>query len=68
MRKTFDIFRYVDDLLEVLVLTVVEDRIVNDDAVDGWVGVGGDDGFFDVVAGDMTEGVEEPTLQQQLSM
>lgn len=38
--KTLDILLYVDDLLQVLVLPVVEDRVVDDDAVDLRIGVG----------------------------
>lgn len=38
--KTLDIFVDVNNLLEVLVLAVVEDRVVDDDAIDVVVGVG----------------------------
>lgn len=39
--EAFNIFVHVDDLLEVLVLAVVEDRVVDYYAVDVGVGVGG---------------------------
>jgi hypothetical protein len=59
--QAFDVLGHIDDLLQVLVLAVVEDRVVDDDAVDVVVGVGGQNGFFDVVAGDFAEGVLEST-------
>jgi hypothetical protein len=63
MAETLDILANIDDLLQVLVLTVVEDRVVDDDAVDVRVAVGGDDGLFDVVAGDLAEGVLEASIE-----
>ena len=60
--EPFDVFVHVHDLLQVLVLAVVEDRVVDDYAVDVWVDVGGEDGFFDGVAGDVAEGVAEATV------
>ena len=60
--EPFDVFVHVDDLLQVLVLAVVEDRVVDDYAVDIWVGVGSENGFFDGVAGDVAEGVAEATV------
>jgi hypothetical protein len=62
--KTLDILADIDDLLQVLVLTVVEDRVVDDDAVDVRVGVGGDDGLFDIAVGDFAEGVLEASVQE----
>lgn len=50
--ETLDVLGHRDDLLQVLVLAVVEDRVVHDDAVDGVVHVAGHDGLFDVVFGD----------------
>lgn len=47
--QPLDVLGYVHDLLQVLVLSVVEDGVVYDDSVDVRVGVGGEDGFFDVV-------------------
>ena len=41
MAQTLDVFTDVGDLLQVLILTVVEDGVVDDDAVDSIVGVGG---------------------------
>ena len=47
-------------MLEVLVLAGGEDGVVDDDAVGGGGGVGGEDGVFDVGGeGDGDEGVEE---------
>lgn len=60
--EAFDVFVHVDDLLQVLVLAVIEDGVVDDDAVDFGVGVGGEDGFFDVVARDFAEGVAEAAI------
>jgi len=57
--ETLNILADIDDLLQVLVLPVVEDRVVDNNAVDVRVVVGGDDGLFDVVAGDFAEGVFE---------
>lgn len=57
--ETLDILANIDDLLQVLVLPVVEDRVVDDNSVDVRVIVGGDDSIFDVVAVDFAEGVFE---------
>ena len=65
--EPFDVFVHVHDLLQVLVLAVVEDRVVDDYAVDVWVGVGSEDGFFDGVAGDVPEGVAEATVALTLA-
>jgi hypothetical protein len=61
--QTLDVLADVHDLLQVLVLSVVEDRVVDDNAIDVGVGVGGDEGIFDIVAGNFTEGILEATLQ-----
>jgi hypothetical protein len=66
--ETLDIFGDVDDLLQVLVLAVVEDRVVDDDAVDVVVGVGGQDGSFDVIAGDFAEGIRETTREENVRL
>lgn len=60
--ETLDILTDIDNLLQVLVLTVVEDGVVDDNAVDVRVGVGRDDGLFDVVAGDFTKGILEAAV------
>lgn len=60
--EAFDVLVHVDDLLQVLVLAVVEDGVVDDDAVDFGVGVSGEDGFFNVVARDVAEGVAESAV------
>lgn len=59
--QTLDVLGDVHDLLQVLVLSVVEDGVVDDNAVDGVVGVGGEDGLFDIVVGDFAAGVAETT-------
>ena len=53
---------HVHDLLQVLVLPVVEDRVVDDYPVHGGVGVRGQNGVFDVIAADLAEGVIEATI------
>lgn len=64
MAETLDILANIDDLLQVLVMTVVEDGVVDDNAVNVRVAVGGDDGLFDIVAGDFAEGVLEAAVQK----
>ncbi len=49
MTEAFDILTNVGDLLQVLILTVVEDRIVDDYAVNGIVDVGSKDVLFKVL-------------------
>ena len=56
MAETLDVFTDVGNLLEVLVLAVVEDRVVDDDAVDGVIGVGGEDGAFELFAVEFAQG------------
>jgi hypothetical protein len=63
MAETLNILADIDDLLQVLVLTVVEDRVVDDDAVDVRIGVRGNEALFDIVAGDLTQGVLEATVK-----
>lgn len=60
--EALDIFTYVDDLLEVLILAVVEDRVVDDDSVNVRVVVGRENGLFDVIARRGTEGIAESTV------
>lgn len=62
MTETLYIFTYVNNLLEVLVLTVVEDGVVYDNPVDVGVGVGGEDGLFDIIARGGTEGIAEAAV------
>jgi hypothetical protein len=64
MAQALDILGYVDNLLEVLVLAVVEDGVVYDDTVNVRVDVGGEDGFFEVIAVDFTERVTESTVRR----
>lgn len=60
--ETLDVLGHINYLLQVLVLAVVEDRVVDDDSVDVAVGVGGENGFFDVVAGHFAHAVLESTV------
>lgn len=62
MAKTFYILRDIHDLLQILVLPVVEDRVVYDDAVDVGIGIGSQDGLFDVVARDFTKSITESAV------
>jgi hypothetical protein len=50
--ETFDVFVESDKLLDVAILGGAEDGVVDEDAVDGGVGVGGLDGVFEFVLGD----------------
>jgi len=61
--ETLDIFGDIDYLLQVLVLAVVEDGVVDNDAVNVGVGVGIDNLFLDVVAADFAEGILESTVK-----
>jgi hypothetical protein len=65
--EPLDVFADVDDLLQVLVLAVVEDGVVDDYAVDGGVGVGGQNGAFDVFFGDVAARVLEATIQVSMA-
>lgn len=67
MAETFDVLGDVDDLLEVLVLPGVEDRVVDNYPIDVRVGVRGDYGVFDIVLVDLAEGVAESTVISQKS-
>jgi hypothetical protein len=60
--ETFDILGDIDYLLQVLVLAVVENGVVDNDAVNVGVGVGIDNLFLDVVAANFAEGVLESTV------
>lgn len=67
MAETFDVLGDVDDLLEVLVLPGVEDRVVDNYPIDVRVCVRGDYGVFDIVLVDLAEGVAESTVISQKS-
>jgi hypothetical protein len=49
MTKTFDIFGHINNLLEILVLSIVEDWVVHDDAVDFRVCICGYQCIFNIV-------------------
>jgi hypothetical protein len=59
MTKTFYVFGDINNLLEVLVLSVVEDGIVDDDTINGRVVVASQDCLLNVVLSDSTEGILE---------
>lgn len=65
--QTLDILGDINNLLQVLILAVVEDWVVDDDAVDFVVGVGGEDGAFNIVAGNFAEGVLEAAIEEPVS-
>lgn len=55
MGEAFDVFGEGNDVAQIVVLLGVEDGVVDYDAIDGGVGVGGEDGVFDGFAGDAAE-------------
>lgn len=59
--EALDVLAHIHNLLQVLVLSVVEDRVVHDNPVDSGVVVGRHDRLFDVVFGDIFERILEPT-------
>jgi hypothetical protein len=65
--QALDVLGDVHNLLQVLVLSVVEDGVIHDDAVDRVVCVRGEDGLFDIVAGDFAAGVVETTMLPELA-
>lgn len=62
MGEALDIFVDGDDLLQVLVLAVAEDRVVDDYAIDRVVVVGFDEGVFEGLAVDFAELEGEATV------
>ena len=62
MGEAFDIFGDVYDLLQVLILSVAEDGIVHDDAVDFGIVVRIDDGVLEEFAIDFSELECEATI------
>lgn len=68
MREAFDVFVDGDDLLEVLVLARAEDGVVDYYAVDGGVGVGVEEGVFEVVAGGFAQFEGEATVLGEVDM
>jgi hypothetical protein len=63
MRQALDIFVNGHDLLEVLVLSVAEDGVVDDYAIDGVVVVGVNEGVFEEFAVDFAEVEGEATAR-----
>lgn len=66
MTETFDIFGYIDDLLQVLVLSRVEDWVVDYHSINVLVGVGGDYGVFNFILGHFAEGVAVSAVLEKL--
>lgn len=65
MRETLDVLVDGDDLLQVLVLSVAEDRVVNDDAVYFVVVVRVDEGILEKFAIDFAKLEREATMSCQ---
>lgn len=64
--QALDVLAHRDNLLQVLVLSVVEDRVVHDDSVHRGVVVGRHDRLLDVVLCDVLERIREATFQMVL--
>ena len=52
MTEPLDIFAYICDLLQVLVLSVIENWIVDDDPIDIAIGICSEDSAFELFAVD----------------
>ena len=65
--QTLDIFGNIHNLLQVLVVAIVENGVIDDNTIHVVVAVRGQDGFFDVVAGDIAEGIRESTSTRPTS-
>ena len=63
MTEALDVFGDVHDLLEVLVLSVVENGIVDYDAVDIIVRIGGQERIFDLVTVNLAQAIPESTAR-----
>jgi len=61
MTESFDVFAYVHDLLQVLILPVSEDRVVDDDPVDFVVMVGREERVFNLLLVNLAEVEVEAT-------
>lgn len=68
MAQTLDVLAHIDNLLQILILAVAEDRVVDDDAIDRVISVGCDQRVLDVVFVDFTERVVESTVEGRLSV
>ena len=67
MRQTFDILFDVDNLLQILILSIVENGIVDDDSVYAIVLVCGNDGLFYVILPDGANSVLKSTTDMSIS-
>jgi hypothetical protein len=61
--EAFDILGNVNDLLEILILSIVEDRIVDYDSVNLGVRICCKDSILNVVARDFTKSITESTRE-----
>ena len=61
--EAFNILGNVNDLLEILVLSIVEYRIVDYDPINIRVGICFKDSVFDVIAGDFAKSITESTIE-----
>lgn len=61
MRQTLDILLDIDYLLQILVLSIVEYWVVDDDAIYTVVLVGSNNRLFDIIFGDVSDAVLEAT-------
>lgn len=66
MTKTFHVLGNVDNLLKILILSVIEDRIVDDYAINGLVRIGSNQGLFNLVFVDFAECVQKATVESQV--
>lgn len=68
MTEPLDILADVRDLLQILVLAVVEDGVVHDNAVNGVVVVGSQDMLFEIFAVDFAQSEFETTEACQIAI
>ena len=61
--EAFNILGHVNDLLEILILSIVEYRIIDYDPVNIGIGICFKDSIFDVIAGDITKSITEFTIE-----
>lgn len=59
MAEAFHVFGDIDNLLQVLILSIVEDRIINDDTINGCIVVTSQNCLLNVVLSDGSESILE---------
>lgn len=64
MRQTLDVLVHIHDLLQVLVLARSKDRVVHHNAINAGVGVGAENGIFQILAVDFAELILEAAGHQ----